>query len=439
MKTYLLTLTGLLGVFLLNAQNPISPPGVYFADPSAKVWDDGHLYLYGSLDESCDYYCSYRHHVMETSDLKSWIIHEDKFASRGEGDEVPYNDELLYAPDCGFHNGRYYLYFCQPDPVNAEGVAFSDNPEGPFKNGQPINLGGHNQIDPSVFIDDDGQAYYMWGQFTLKMAKMKPNMTALDLSTLKDNVLTEEEHFFHEGAYMIKRNGIYYLVFADISREDKPTCIGYATSQSPMGPYEYQGVIVDNNGCNPGNWNNHGSIIEYQDQWYVFYHRSTHGCKMMRKACVEPITFNPDGSIPEVRMTSQGAGAPLDAFQKIEAEWACQLMGNVRVQAFSENEEELAQIHNDDHAIIKYVDFGDGVNEVVLRVAPGKDGGRIVLSSDTPWNKKFAFIDIKGSDQPGEYQTLRFDVDQVEGVHALYLEFFGDGDDMLSLDWIRFE
>lgn len=108
-----------------------------------------------------------------------------------------------------------------------------------------------------------------------------------------------------------------YLVYADLSRADMPTCIGYATSKAPFGPYTYGGVIVDNDHCNPNNWNNHGSIAKFNGQWYVFYHRSTHGCNKMRKACVEPITFNPDGSIPEVEMTSQGAGGPLEATSEI--------------------------------------------------------------------------------------------------------------------------
>ena len=84
---------------------------------------------------------------------------------------------------------------------------------------------------------------------------------------------------------MTKRNGIYYLVFADISRAGMPTCLGYATSKSPFGPYQYRGVIIDNDHCNPGNWNNHGSIVEFGGKWYVFYHRSTQGSVMMRKAC----------------------------------------------------------------------------------------------------------------------------------------------------------
>ena len=330
-------------IFKIAAQNPIVPPGMYIADPSAHVWNDGKLYIYGSLDESTDHYCSHRHHVLSTSDLKNWGITKNVFASSGENDEVPYSDALLFAPDCQFKNGTYYLYYCQPDRNAAEGVAISKSPTGPFTNGQKMELSGIEEIDPCVFIDDDGQAYYIWGQFQAKIAKLKPNMTEIDTSTIISDLVTEKEHYFHEGGYMVKRNGIYYFIYAHMGRANRPTCIGYSTSNSPFGPFKYGGVIIDNSNCDPSVWNNHGSIVEYKGQWYVFYHRSTHNSRMMRKACVEPIYFNEDGSIDEVEMTSQGAGPPLNAFEKIDAERACLLFGNVRIQLFEPMNEEIGE------------------------------------------------------------------------------------------------
>jgi arabinoxylan arabinofuranohydrolase len=422
----------------LHPQNPITSAGIYIADPSAHVWPDGKLYIYGSLDESSQYYCSWKHHVLVTEDLRTWTLHRNAFASKGEGDAVPYNDNLLFAPDCAAQKDTFYLYYCQPDRKNTEGVATSLSPTGPFTNGQALALAGYNQIDPSLFIDDDGQAYYLWGQFSLKMARMKPNMRELDLSTIRDSVLTEKEHFFHEGAFLAKRSGIYYLIFADISRAEMPTCIGYATSSSPFGPYKYGGVIIDNDHCNPGNWNNHGSIVEYKGKWYVLYHRSTHGCNTMRKACIEPIHFEPDGSIPEVEMTSQGAGGPLPAASEIDAERACLLYGNVRIQAFDAEDEELAGIENGDKAVFKYVDFKEGVKSVTFRIAPGADGGRIVVSIDQPWHDRLADITVPAAQGVKEWQMMTFDVKPVAGVHALWLQFFGKGKQMFSIDWLKF-
>ncbi len=434
---YRLLLITILTSSYFFAQNPISPPGVYFADPSAQIWKDGNLYLYGSLDESLDYYCSTRHHVMKTSDMKNWELFENVFASKGKGDVVPYNDELLFAPDCAYKDGMYYMYYCQPTKVT-EGVAVSKSPTGPFTKGKPFNTGGYNEIDPSVFIDDDGQAYYLWGQFTLKMAKMKSNMLEIDLKTIRDNVITEKEHHFHEGAYLTKRKGIYYLVYTDLNRADMPTCIGYATSENIFGPYTYGGVIVDNDHCDPGNWNNHGSITKFKNQWYVFYHRSTHASNVMRKACVEPIYFNEDGAIDEVEMTSQGAGSPLDATKIIEAERACLLFGNVRIESYSNTKEQLCKIKNKDKVVYKYIDFKDGVKSVSLRIKKGTNGGRINMMIDQPWHKKIAEIKIDSTEKNIDWQTLTFNVEKITGVHALWLQFFGEGNEMFEVDWIRF-
>lgn len=420
------------------AQNPIVPPGVYIADPSAHVWNDGKLYIYGSLDESPAYYCSYRHHVLSTSDLQNWNITKNVFSSRGENDQVPYSDALLFAPDCQYKNGMYYLYYCQPDPIAAEGVATSPSPTGPFTNGQKMELAGIEQIDPCVFFDDDGQAYYIWGQMQAKIAKLKPNMTEIDTSTIITDLVTEKEHHFHEGGYMVKRNGIYYFIYAHMGRANRPTCIGYATSDSPMGPFKYGGVIVDNDHCDPATWNNHGSIVEYNGQWYVFYHRSTHNSRMMRKACVEPIHFNEDGSIDEVEMTTQGAGPPLSAFEKMDAEQACLLFGNVRIQQFEPMNEELGGIENEDNVAYKYIDFKDGADEVSIRVKPLKNGGKIVVRLDQPWHSGITTFDIPG-EANGEWETLTQKIETTKGVHAVWLTFYGEKDELFELDWFQFK
>ena len=422
----------------LFAQNPITPPGIYIADPSAHVWPDGKLYIYGSLDESPQYYCSWKHHVLVTGDLRTWTLYRDVFSSKGAGDAVPYNDDLLFAPDCAARKDTFYLYYCQPSRNAPEGVAASLSPTGPFSNGQPLNLGGYNQIDPSLFVDDDGEEYYLWGQFTMKMAKMKPSMRELDLSTLRDSILTEGEHHFHEGAFLAKRHGMYYLIYADISRADMPTCIGYATSTSPFGPYKYGGVIVDNDHCNPGNWNNHGSIVEFKDKWYVLYHRSSHGCNTMRKACIEPITFRADGSIPEVEMTTQGAGGPLDARVMLEAERACMLFGNVRVEEYAPEQEALAGMRNGDKAVFKYIDFKSGVKSMTVRIlAP--EGGRLIAAIDQPWHQRIAEMNVPASSANRGWQTVTFKVGSVTGVHALWLQFSAKGNESCSLDWLKFD
>ncbi len=424
--------------FNIKSQNPIVPAGMYIADPSAHVWKDGKMYIYGSRDESPDYYCSWSHHVLSSSDLKTWTVIENAFASKGVGDEVPYSDDFLYAPDCQYKNGKYCLYYCLANNNNTEGVASSNSPTGPFTNGTTIRLKGINEIDPFVFIDDDGQAYYIWGQFTAKMAKLKPNMMEIDSSTIKDNIVTEKEHFFHEGGYLVKRNGIYYFVYVHMGRAGRPTCIGYATSKSPMGPFKYGGVIVDNDHCDQGNWNNHGSIAEFKGKWYVFYHRSTHNLYTMRKACIEPITFNKDGSINEVEMTTQGAGGPLKANSVIDAERACLLYGNVRVEAISTNNEALCKIKNDDAAAYKYIDFNESVDSIEVKVFPFAKPFTIAVSVDSPWGPRLCALNIPGGMDGKTALTIKSPISKTEGIHAVWFKFWGETDELVKVDWFQF-
>ena len=181
-------------------------------------------------------------------------------------------------------------------------------------------------IDPSVLVDDDGEVYYFWGQVNLKGAKLKENMVEIDSDTFQDKILTEKVEGFHEGSSIRKIHGLYYLVYADISR-GKATCLGYAISKSPLGPYEKKGIIIDNIGCDPETWNNHGSIQEINGKYYVFYHRSTHHSRYNRRVCIEPIQISDDGTINEVEMTSQGVEGPIDCRRKLNASAFCILGG----------------------------------------------------------------------------------------------------------------
>jgi len=429
----------LVSAILLQAQNPIVPAGAYIADPSAHQWKDGKMYVYGSRDESPDYYCSWSYDVLSSSDLKTWERHKNSFVSKGTNDQVPYGDYFLYAPDCQYANGQYYLYYCLASNRSTEGVAISKSPAGPFINGTNLKVYNYNEIDPCVFIDDDGQAYYIWGQFSAKMAKMKPNMMEIDSATIRDNVVTEKEHFFHEGGYMVKRNGIYYFIYAHMGRAGRPTCIGYATSRSPMGPFKYGGVIIDNDHCDPGCWNNHGSIAEFNGKWYVFYHRSTHGSNTMRKACVEPISFNNDGSINEVEMTTQGASAPLMANIELDAARACLLYGNVRIKAFSKDKEVLTLIKNGDAAAYKYLDFSSPSDSFMVKAASGNKGVNIDVVLDNSWGPPIGSVYIPGNGDGKTIQPFSCKIKSVKGIHSVWLRFSGNDDDLLAIDSFLFK
>ncbi|MGN0202296.1 MAG: family 43 glycosylhydrolase [Candidatus Cryptobacteroides sp.] len=403
----------------LSAQNPISPPGVYIADPSARVAPDGRLYIYGSRDESPEYYCSDLHDLLSTGDLLNWRLDRGMFRW----------GTTLYAPDAIFKDSKTYLFFDVPD--GTEYVAEGPSPAGPFS--KPGVIEGPREIDPCVFIDDDGQAYYFYGQFSAKGAKLNPDMRSLEPGSLVEGIVDEENHFFHEGSFVFKRGKYYYFVYAHIGRNHRPTCIGYSMATSPLGPYTYKGVIVDNAGCDPEVWNNHGSVVQFKGKWYVLYHRATHGCVSMRKACIEPISFNADGTIDEVPMTSQGAGKPLDAFSPVEAARACGLAGNARIALMEgrRDKEILDKISSGDSAVWRYVDFGKGASSAVITVrAP--EGGRISLSAG---GRRLCTFEIPASEG---WQELSTQMEKASGVHVLKADFSDCGTGLLQLDQIRF-
>lgn len=172
----------------------------------------------------------------------------------------------------------------------------ANSPTGPFSIAERIEIADGDGIDPTVFVDEDGQGYLFWGQFSLRGAKLSPDMKQIISESLQKGIITEWEHGFHEGASIRRRGNQYYMIYTDISR-GKATCLSYAIADAPLGPYKKGGVIIDNVYCDPNTWNNHGSIAEFKGQWYVFYHRSSQGLKTCRRVCAEPICFDENGFI----------------------------------------------------------------------------------------------------------------------------------------------
>ncbi len=358
------------------AHNPLLPSHIFVPDVEAHAWGDGRIYLYGSMDVQGESgFCSPVHHVYSSQDMIHWVDHGVAFSI---SDSTWAKDcGVLYAPDCAYRDGWYYLYYCVPD--GRCGVAKSQSPTGPFTDVGQIE--GVLGIDPAVLIDDDGQAYLYWGQLTwCHVARLKENMVEIEQDSIC-TPLTVEEHEFHEGSSVKKINGKYYYLFADTHRhgdvdrtDGRPSCLGYAVSDHPMHGFVYGGVIIDNFGCDPEVWNNHGSMECFGGQWYIFYHRSTHGTHSSRHVCAEPICFNADGSISEILQTSSGVGPAIDAAQQIPANLACELSGQVRIAGDCRSDDNLVLSHiaNGDTATYRYLHF-EGQDEMRVRVlAPSR-------------------------------------------------------------------
>lgn len=398
--------------------NPLLDSQTFIPDVEAHTWNDGRLYLYGSFDiQGKRTYCSDRYHVYSTDDLVHWTDHGVAFSLADSN--WAKDCGVLYAPDCAYRDGWYYLYYCVPD--GRCGVAKSQNPAGPFQDvGQ---IAGVQGIDPAVLIDDDGQAYLYWGQLTWgKGAKLLDNMVEIDPSTITQP-LTVEEHEFHEGSSVKKINGKYYFLFADTHRHGgRPTALGYAVSDEPLTGFRYGGVIIDNFGCDPAVWNNHGSMECFRGQWYVFYHRSTYGTEFSRRVCAEPIYIQPDGSIPEVQQTSAGVGRTLSAEQVIPSHLACALQGHVRIADASVADEPLllTEIADGDVAVYRYLTF-HGEDQFRIRMRSGGHS-RVELYVDDRYHAELPLPDS------GDFAETACRIPPLSGTHTLTLKFYGDLD-----------
>ena len=446
-----------------NQRNPILPLQYHVPDSEAHVMPDGKLYVYGSFDNRDDVYCSEEYHVVSTADMKTWEVEEapsllgknipwfnDPKAPKYPGidwshptpfilkmlSEHPEDKEafekaeqgpkpaLLFAPDCLPRNGKYYLYFCMPD--DSEGVAVSDSPKGPFINPIQLPCGG---IDPAVFIDDDGQAYLYWGQLFSHGVRLNPDMVSFNRAEIIDDLVTEEIHCFHEGSSMRKIGDTYYYIYADMER-GKPTSLGYSTSKSPMGPFTYRGIIIDNAPCDPASWNNHGSIECVNGQWYVFYHRCSRGVQQHRRLCIEKINVLPDGTIPEVKMTSQGIGEPFASGETIMGYQACEVHGGCYIDVDDRFGEKLVHLEKGCTAVFRYVRSKSAWTGIKLTVAGsgkvnvllnGKSAGVVAFSG----GKLFAEVQADINMDAGKYE-LSLEIEQSDGLEIAELTLYAE-------------
>ena len=395
--------------------NPIFKRSDFIPDVEARVMPDGRAYFYGSQDKCKDYWCSGEYKVYSTADMVSFTDHGKSFdINRLEGNTV---SARLYSCDCIHKDGKYYLY--PSSNGGPEWVAESGSPTYFEKGVRMKNVHG---IDATVLVDDDGQPYYYWGQKNLKAAKLKPDMTEVDESTIRENILTEKEHFFHEGASIRKRGGVYYMVFADGSRNGKnshygftPTCLGYATGESPFGPFTYRGVIIDNVSCDPAAWNNHGSIECINGQWYVFYHRSTCCTPYMRRACCEKIEFDGNGLIPEVPMTSSGAQDFIEASGTLGAELFCSLSGGCYLAA-DKPVEKLTNISPAAVAVMRYIKLS--AKNTHIKIEGGGEGKITVAVKD---KKNITAIAAEIDFCGGKNNT--FPIKAPDGIYELIFSF----------------
>ena len=405
--------------------NPYLPNWEYIPDGEPRVFGD-RIYVYGSHDrkDSIDF-CDYKLKVWSApvSDPTKWVCHGDIFRSRDGHDspsDVDWTDELLFAPDVVERGGKYYLYAYI---VNAKGcVAVADRPEGPFRllSRYEYDIPNHYDngtfIDPGVLVDDDGRVYIYCGYQGSYMCELKDNMyEAVPGSYKLDIIPTAEPHRFFEACSPRKINGTYYLIYSP----QRGSCLDYATSDSPTGPFTYRGTIIDNGIDFPGG-NDHGSVCCINGQWYIFYHRMTNGTIMSRRGCVERIEILPDGTIPQVEMTSLGFEESLNPYDFTQADTACVLKGGCYITETSVFERPIVNVTDGCVMGWKYFDFGEDfaskTMQIRLKLRGTGSRGRVHVRLDSEDGEEHGTVDF--AEDSG---TAGARIKAATGRHAVFL------------------
>ena len=298
------------------------------ADPSTQVVGNK-LYVYPSHDafeeEFGIGYAMFDYHVYSTDNLLDFK--DNGVALRGIDIEWKgyQGASHCYDPSAITVGDSTYFYFFLARNANKNksatmGVATGSSPAGPFKDalGEPLvnhsDMPDHQAGSPQAFIDYDGNPWLLWGAHARTgMRRLKKNMIEFEEGS-EYIELTEYTPGFKEAPWMYKYNGKYYLTFT--AREDGHELgILYSVADSPEGPYKYKGKIMHPHNIRT----HHHSIVNFHDQWYIFYHIDFNGNEYYRQACAEYLFHNEDGTIAPVRHTYGGVGRK-NAFMAIEGE-----------------------------------------------------------------------------------------------------------------------
>ena len=472
----------------IKGANPYMPLWEHVPDGEPRVFEhngEKRVYVYGSHDIERREYCGRNYVVWSApvTDLTDWTCH-------GVSYETHY-DSILYAPDVVKKGDTYYLYAAEKRGGLIV-VASAKAPWGPFENPVETKLG----FDPGILVDDDGRVYAYWGGCAAPcyIAELEEDMATIREGTLVSNPLghstcpwnpADDGHIslidgFFEASSPRKVLGKYVYIFS--RRYEKPVpelgvfepnngFLSYRFSDSPFGPFIGGGDISFNGGeilrdaegvgTMTYPWgNNHGSIMEVNGKWYVFYHRQTGVNEFSRQAMLEPVdvALGSDGALyigdvrylngepvssRPVEMTSQGAHVNgLDAFSWISAGYACHIHGS-RQRAYVEPRYEqrddistpVVGITSGTTVGFRYLQFGGNAPRTVTAVMNRHRPMKVNVRLDSYRGRVAACLDFSGE----ENEKTAALTTGVVGKHAVYFEFLSDADgEIASFDRFTF-
>ena len=441
-----------LAAMAVQAQNPFVQ--TWFTSDPAPMVHDGTMYVYTGHDEDkADFFWMQEWRVYSTQDMVNWQDHGSPLAL----ESFSWADDRAWASQTIERDGKFFWYICAHSKLSggmAIGVAVSDTPTGPFRDaiGKPLfENGSWDHIDPTVMIDDDGQAWLMWGNPQCYYLKLNRDMISYsgELGMLP---MTEEafgsptmrkrepgkkyKDSYVEGPWLTKRNGVYQLLYA---AGGVPEHISYSTAPSPTGPWTYAGEIMPL--CETNSFTNHCGVADFKGHSYFFYHtgKLPEGGGFGRSVAVEEFKYNADGSFPTILPTDEGVEpiAPFKPYRKVEAETMAFSKG-VKTEQNDQVGVYVTDIHNGDYIKLQAVKFCIKTPRTfTARVASGLRGGAIELHLDSVAGQMVCKLNVPGTGGWEQWQTLTADfTERVSGVHDLYLVFTGrKGPKLFNFDW----
>ena len=428
------------------AQNPFVQTW-FTSDPAPLVVGD-RMYVYTGHDEdNADFFWMQEWRVYSTDDMVNWQDHGSPLAL----ESFSWADDRAWASQTIERNGKYYWYICAHSRLSrgmAIGVAVSDSPTGPFRDaiGKPLfENGSWDHIDPTVMIDDDGQAWLMWGNPQCYYLKLNEDMISYS-GELGKLDMTEEafgspamnkrergkqyKDSYTEGPWLMKRPKVagisgksgktgksttaqqsaYYLLYA---AGGVPEHISYSTAPHPTGPWTYAGVIMPLS--ETGSFTNHCGVADYKGHSYFFYHtgKLPGGGGFGRSVAVEEFKYNADGSFPTIQPTDEGVKpvGKFNPFRKVEAETMAFSKG-VKTEQNDEVGVYVTDIHNGDWIKLQNVGFDNKTPRVFkARVASGLRGGQIEIRLDSLKGRLLGTVNVPGTGGWEKWQTITLDLD----------------------------
>ena len=445
------------------------------ADPYALVYEDT-LYLYmtadapeydaqGNLKENT-YSKINTLNVVSTKDMMNWTDHGSVYAAGKDGAATWANNSWAPAAAWKMIDGKpkFFLYFANSG--GGIGVLTADSPTGPFTDPLGKALISRQTptcdsvlwlFDPAVLVDDDGSAYIYFGggvpegqaahPYTARVAKLGEDMISLD----GDPVAIDPPYLFEDSGIHKMGNTYYYTYSSNFSVDRAGTEeyglkngeICYMTSEHPMGPFTYQGVILPN----PGEFfgvggNNHHCVFQFREEWFITYHAQALEQKLgmsggYRSTHIDKLVIKEDGSLGKVRGTKEGVSqhGTFDPYAPVEAETMWNNGGIDTVQ-YGENSETYGSgnmvvcgMETGSWIGLKGVDFGEaGATEFVASVCGSKEAeGIIQIRIDRLMGEVVGYLMVPVGDGTTYSEQVCKLLETVTGVHDLYFTFYGSG------------